>query len=504
MQAFQHYYPWLIGAIFLIIFLIIVTKPIVRYIVNITTDNIMSRILSDNYTENVAELLPSLTRFSLLNLLEMSLRAESGEVIKRPLGSPKKFQSYDTLMFNPPQMTKFSLPENQPVDMKVTLGGNAEKPMTIEIPLMIAAMGYGVAMSEEAKFAFAKASKLLKTANCSGEGPFLPGEPEASGKFVLQICRWSWGARTDEQIAVSDMLEVQMGQGADVGAACFDAVELEGKAQKLAGIEPDAHLASYPAPPGVETPDDWPEFMKKLRQKASGIPIALKLMTTDRLEEELAFAVRLGFDAVMLDGTTGGSHATAPIKQDDFGIPSIYALVRAKQYLKNTGISLVISGGFFTPGQCLKALALGADAIYLGTLPLLALAHGQTQKVLPYEPPTNLVYYTSPDKDLLDLDKAATSVANLLCSMTLEMEEAMRALGKGSLKELAPDDLVALDPITAEFTGVKLVAKPTQQPESKLGAENFSKALADLSKSLELAHIVVQAMEQTITKLRAK
>lgn len=58
-------------------------------------------------------------------------------------------------------------------------------------------------------------------------------------------------------------------------------------------------------------------------------------MATDRLEEELSMAVTLGFDAVMIDGTGGGSHTAAPIKQDDFGIPGLIALIRAKRYLKN-------------------------------------------------------------------------------------------------------------------------------------------------------------------------
>jgi glutamate synthase domain-containing protein 2 len=358
-------------------------------------------------------------------------------------------------MFSPRQMTKLSLPESAQIDMRVTIGPNAEKPLTIKIPLMIGAMAYGLALSEEAKLALARASKILQTTTCSGEGPFLPEEPGETGKFILQICRWSWGGRTDQQIASADMLEVQMGQGADMGAARIEAKEIEGRARILGGLAPGEPAVSLPAPPGVQNPEDWPKFMKNLRQRANGIPIALKIMATDRLEEELAVAVDLGFDAIVIDGAGGGAHATAPIMQDDFSIPSLHALIRAKRYLKNTQISLVVAGGYFTPGQCLKALALGADAIYLGTIPLLALVHNQTIKATPWEPPTTLVYYNSPTKTQLNINQAATSVANVLTSMVLEMEEAMRALGRTSLKELSPNDLVALDSFTAEVTGVR-------------------------------------------------
>ncbi|MGI6093053.1 MAG: FMN-binding glutamate synthase family protein [Veillonellaceae bacterium] len=444
----------------MLIALILLAKPLLRYIVTRVTNDAMAKLLSDDYDQNLAELLPSLKRYSILNLLEMSLRAESGKIVGRPLGSPKHFFGYDNLMFSPRQMTKLSLPENAQIDMSVTIGPNAKKPLTIKIPLMIGAMSYGSGLSEEAKLALAKAAKAVQTAICSGEGPFLPEEPKEAGKFILQICRWSWGLRTDQEIASANMLEVQMGQGADLGTARIAAEELDGRARILGNLAPGEPAIALPAPPGVKTPEDWPMFMSNLRQRANGIPIALKIMATDRLEEELAVAVDLGFDAVVIDGSQGGSHATAPTKQDDFGITSFHSLIRARRYLKDTQISLIVAGGYFTPGQCLKALALGADAIYLGTVPLLALVHNQITKVTPWEPPTTLVYYTSPTKTLLDVDQATLSVANVLTSMVLEMEEAMRALGKSSLNELGPDDLVALDPLTADITGVKLVSDP--------------------------------------------
>ncbi|WP_285717804.1 glutamate synthase-related protein [Pelosinus sp. IPA-1] len=461
MQIIINNYQWIYILLILLVLLLLgamfLAKPVMRYIIKRVTNDALGKLLTDDYTQNIAELLPSLTRFSLLNLVEMSLRAQTGKALARPLGSPKHFVGYDNLMFSPRQMTSLSLPESAKINMSVTIGSSAKKPLKIKIPLMIGGMAYGLAMSEEAKVALARASKKLGTAANSGEGPFLPEEPGESGKFVLQVCCWSWGARTNKQIAFADMLEVKMGQGADVGVSRIEAAEFTGRARVLGGLAPDEPAIVLNAPPGIEKPEDWPRFIEELRQRANGIPIGLKIMATDRLEEELAMAVALGFDAIVIDGCEGGSHATAPIKQDDFGIPSLHALVRAKRFLQDSQMSLIISGGYFTPGQCLKALALGADAIYLATVPLFALGHNQIPKVAPWEPPTTLIYYNSPTKTQLDVDQAATSVANVLTAMVLEMEEAMRALGKKSLKELSAKDLVALDDITARITGVKSV-----------------------------------------------
>lgn len=185
-------------------------------------------------------------------------------------------------------------------------------------------------------------------------------------------------------------------------------------------------------------------------------------MAAGRLEEDLAVAIDLGFDAIILDGAQGGTHGSAPTKQDDFGIPTLNALVRANRFLQEEGvrhqITLITAGGYLTPGECLKALALGADAIALGSIIMMSASGHQAFKVIPFEPPNTIAYYDAPAaSEKLDVDKAATNVVNLLTSMVAEMEEGMRAMGKASLRELGPDDLVALDTYTAEVTGVKRV-----------------------------------------------
>ncbi|GAB6153185.1 FMN-binding glutamate synthase family protein [Desulfosporosinus burensis] len=451
----------LLLALQVLLVLVLLIKPILRYLIGQQISDFSSKLLSDKYTQNLMELWPAGKRISVLNILENGFRAENGKIITRPLGSPKHFPGFDNLMFAPQLMTRLSLPESTKLNMQVTIGPKANKPMIINIPIMIGAMAYGIALSEEAKRALARAAKTLQTSTCSGEGPFLPEERMEAGKFTLQISRWAWGARTQEQIDSADMLEVQMGQGADMGAVTIEAVEFEGRAQELSGLAPDEMAISFPAPPGVQKQSDWPGFMKSLRKRSNGIPIALKLMATGHLEDDLAAAINLGFDAVIIDGAQGGSHATTPIKQDDFGIPSLFALIRAVRFLNNQRVrdrvSLIVAGGYFTPGECLKAIALGADAIYMATVPLLALTHNQISKVIPWEPPTTLVFYDSPAKSKLDIDQAATSVVNALTSMVLEMEEGMRALGKTALKELNAEDLVALDSLSAEVTGVKRV-----------------------------------------------
>lgn len=445
------------GWLVLFVFAFFIIKLFYRTWVQKIFNYVLGRLLQDEYSENLMEFWSAVRRTSVQNIVEMSLRAETGEIIKRPLGSPKSFNHYDNLMFVPAQMTRLPIEPLVPVDMKVTLGPVAEKPMRINIPLIIGGMGYGVALSEEAKIALAKAAKELGTAMNSGEGPFLAEERKAAGKYIWQIGRSSYG-RNPQAIMTSDMIEVQMGQGSRIGGHIMDPKNVQGKAQKLMGVSPHDPIVFGAVTPGITNPWDWPQYVKRLREEAKGKPIGLKIMAGGRIEADLAVVIEAGFDYIAIGGSQGGTSGSSPTISDDFGIPSINALVRTQRYLKEQGvrkdISLIVEGGYQTPGECLKALALGADAIYLGTIPLFALAHKQLGAVLPWEPLTQLVWYNGKYKQRLDIDLAAKSVVNVLKSFTLEMEEGVRAVGKTSLQELGPNDLIALDDWTAEYTGV--------------------------------------------------
>lgn len=446
------------GGTVLVFLAIFLGKRLFRTITQRLFGLVVNRVLSDKYPENLMELWSAIRRTSWQFILEISLRAQEGKIIKRPLGSAKKFLGFDGLMFVPAQMARLPLEDTVPVDMAVTLGPQAEKPLLVNIPLLISGMGFGVALSEESRLALAQAARTVGTAINSGEGPFLPEERQVADKYIWQIGRGSWG-RDPQALAVADMIEVQMGQGARVGPHIMDPSTIKGKAQKLMRVSPVESARSGAVTPGVKSPWDWPQYVAELRQATRGKPIALKIMAGGRLEADLAVALEAGFDIIALDGAQGGTDGASPILEDDFGLPSLQALVRAVRYLREQGaekrVSLIIGGGFFTPGECLKAIALGADAIYLGTVPLFALIHRQIEKVMPWEPLTRLVDYNSKYSPKLDIKLASQSVINVLNSMVMEMQEGIRALGKSSISEVGPNDLVALDAWTAEVTGIK-------------------------------------------------
>ena len=201
--------------------------------------------------------------------------------------------------------------------------------------------------------------------------------------------------------------------------------------------------------PGAATPRELRKLVPELRRLIDGGPVGVKLAATHDLERELAAVLEAGVDVIAIDGSQGGTHSSPPIIADDFGIPTVHALHRAARFLERSGarrgVSLVIGGGLRTPGEFLKALALGADAIYVGSAVMMAATHGQLSKSIPFEPITQIAWATGKKAETFDPEQGAQTVANFLKACTGELAEAARALGKRSIREINRDDLIALE-----------------------------------------------------------
>jgi Glutamate synthase domain 2 len=448
-------------AIFLAGFIALIGfRPLVKLLV----ERVVRRLLKDRYPENLWEMVTAFMRINPRIIVENSLRAETGGVIERPFGSPRKFLKFDGLVFSPAQLAVLPQPEYVPVDLRVTIGPKAAKPLTLDIPLMAGAMGFGIGVSDKVKNAIARGTAAVGTCTNSGEGPFLPEERQLSRYYILQYNSGHW-SKDAETLRQADAIEIHIGQGATAAAASFiPPPYLEGRASELLQVPDDEVLVIPSRHREIRRPEDLKTLVDNLRKTTGGVPIGVKIIPSGRLEEDLEVAISAGVDFISIDGAQAGTKGGAPILEDDFGLPTIFALVRAVRYLRERGvkdrISLLTGGGYTSPGECLKALALGADAVYMGTALLWAMTHDQVIKTLPWEPPTQLTIYTGTHKEEFDEVKAGENLANFLKSFTEEIKIAIRAMGKTSLREVTAADLVALDEWTSKVTGIPLAHEP--------------------------------------------
>lgn len=418
-------------------------------------------VLTRPMSDTLAELYVSTRSTAPLDLLYTSLRSATGHLVIRPMGSAKPVRGFDDLALIPAQLAARPRRAPEPVDLSVTLGRRARRPLRLPLPLYLSGMAYGLAVTRATRLALAKASGEVGIPLNSGQGPFLTEERALASRYVLQFGRWDWN-REPDILRQADMIEVQVGQGAMPGNAIIASPEEVGpEVRRLMGLRPDQspdiHADLYLERPN--RPASLTAVVRHLREVTDGVPIAVKMGAGDRLEEDLDVALEAGVDVVVVDGTEGAT-GNAPITlSDHFGIPSLPALVRAVRHLDRRGargeVQLCISGGFREPGEFIKAYALGADAVGLATVAMFALAHPQITRTVPFLPPTDLVFYRSRPQIPLDVDRAARALVNFLRSCEEEMAVALRTMGHLRVADLGPDDLCALDPEVARVCGVR-------------------------------------------------
>ena len=471
MAIFDYFLALVFSYLFLGILFLLLKRPLINGII----DKIVKRIMVDPYPENLLEMHNVFSKVSPENVFETDIRGTSGAPLKRPFGSPRRLSPWDKLLLNPVYLTREPLAE-QEVDTKIRIGKNSSKPLDLDLPIILGGMAYGIGVSKKTRIALAEATTRLNTATNAGVGPLLPEERRAAKNLILQYHRGDWGNEA-EILKQADMVEIQLGYGA-LGSAAVTVLpeEISAGFRAFMGLEEGEELKFKAQAPEVRNGTDLATLVRKLKKITQGVPVGIKIGATHLLEEELTLIARANPDFISIDGAEAGINFSPGILADDLGLPTLPALCRTVEFLKREGlrdsISLIISGGLYTPGHFLKALALGADVVAVGTVVLLALAHTQLTKVMPWEPPTNLVYEIGPAKNKLSVEVGAKSVTNYLQSCHKELKLAMGSLGRGSLAELSVADLCALTPEVALMTGAELgIYSPDKKP---LSVENIT------------------------------
>ncbi len=432
-----------------------------RKIIDRTFTKSMKKIMTDTYDENIWELVSATRRVGPQVIVETNLRAEEGKEIERPLGSPKNFPSLEQLMFGFSQLHIMPTDLDVTIDTSVIIGKKARKPVSLEIPIMVSGMAFGVALSEAAKVALATGCSLVGTATNTGEGPFLPSERKAARTLILQFNRGDW-SKTDDIIEQGDMIEIQVGQGALGGVGhVFTADKIDKELRKYYDYPPGKDAVAHSKQPEVQKPEQLVKLVNKLRRITGGVPIGVKLAAGKYLEKDLDIAIDADVDFIAIEGAEAATKGSSPILQDDFGIPTIYAVDRTVNHLikrkVKDKISIIACGKLRTPGDFLKALALGADACYIGSIALFAMSHDQVLKPLPFEPPTQLVWYKGKMAAKFNSNLAAQNLAKFLNSCTKEISQGVKALGKQSIHEVNKGDLMSLDEVIAKALNIPMV-----------------------------------------------
>jgi glutamate synthase domain-containing protein 2 len=411
---------------------------------------------------------------------EIQEKAQLGRYRIRGFGTLRRrpLPSVDDLTFLPASLTRIPLEGYREKCVTTTILGTrfAEKPIQLEIPVMITGMSYG-ALSLNAKVALAKGASAVGSSTTSGDGGMLPAERENSKTMVVEVLPSRYGHNVHD-LRRADAIELTIGQGAKPGTGgLLLGSKVSPEIARIRELPPGVDQRSPARHPDFLGPDDMIIKIEELREATDGrVPIFVKMGAT-RVFDDVKLAVKCGADVVAIDGMEGGTAASPELLQDHTGIPTLAAIVEARRALEDLGVfgqvQLIAAGGIKSGVDVAKALALGADACYIGTAALIALNCNRALFVEDYERLGTRpgfchhchtgrcpVGVTTQDPELmarLEIDEAAERVANFLLSMTLEVQMIARACGKANVHDLDPDDLRALTIEAAAITGIPLV-----------------------------------------------
>ena len=380
--------------------------------------------------------------------------ASTGKPPSGGLHATKKIPvSLDNINFIPAQLAKRPVDYfREHISSRTVIGSRAKKPLELETPIMIAAMSFG-ALGKPAKIALATASTLAGTADNTGEGGMLPEERSEAKLLVAQYSTGRFGV-DENYLRSADAIEIKIGQGAKPGQGGLlpkEKITEEIARIRKVGMNEDLHSPAYH--PDIKSLSDLKKKIAWLRKFCKG-PIIVKL-GAGNVEEDVRIAVRAGADVIAIDGFGGGTGAAPQVMMNEMGLPIVMAVVRARRELDRLKAKqeLIVAGGLRTGGDVAKMLALGADAVYMGSSLLAAMGCIQCLQCYRGLCPVGI---TTHDKRLhAKFDKnAAQHVANFIKACTEEVKMISGACGYDDIHALSARDLVALDGLTEKILEV--------------------------------------------------
>lgn len=398
------------------------------------------------------------------SMIGIKIIADTGEGITGAMGSQKRLPfTLDDLHFIPAQVHRIPLNREDPVDTVFTLGPLAKRPLVLPTPILVSGMSYG-AVSKRLKLAIAGASARLGFGFNTGEGGILDEElATAPGTLIIQYSTGRFGI-TEEKLKKAAAVEIRFGQGAYPGKGSFlPAGKITPDIARVRGLQ-EGEAASSPAHhPDMTNPEEIREKIAWLRSLTGGVPIGAKIGCGD-IEEDVTDLAVAGVDFIALDGFGGGTGATDLAVRENVGIPLLAALPRADRALRSLGardrISLIGGGGLRTSADFARCLALGADAVYLGTAALIAINCEQYRICHTGLCPTGVTTQNPILGEQLDPEKGIERLCNFVQVSTGEMAGFARITGKHRIQDLDITDLVALKKELAEIIGCSWLGGP--------------------------------------------
>ena len=397
----------------------------------------------------------NLKRFDGGVMDDIHAMALTGESVDSAMDTAVPVPNFDDILFLGAQLATSPKNADCDVNIRTVIGKKAERPMDLEMPVYISHMSFG-ALSGRAKIALSKGSAMAGTAMCSGEGGALWDEMVAAHRYIFEYIpnQYSFNDMTLEHCSA---IEIKIGQGTKPGmGGHLPGEKVTEIIATMRGKRRGEDILSPSKFPGLDTPEDLKEMVDMLRGRSGGLPIGVKI-AAGHIEEDLEFISHSGCDFITIDGRGGATGSSPKFLKDSSSVPTVYALSRARRYMDEHGMDqeLVITGGFRTSGDCIKALAMGADAVAISSAALMALGCQRYRICNTGMCPMGIATQDPELESRLDVESGSMRVGNYLNALANEIRSFLRVSGHSGLEELSLGDLCTVSSEIAENTGIR-------------------------------------------------
>ncbi len=419
--------------------------------------------------------------WTLEAMQDIAKQAQTGGVLLASMGTPSPYPIYwDHLLLNASQVTNPSIdPLREPMETRVFLGSSPEAlkvnerqqqvveplppQLKLDMPIMFSAMSFG-SISLNAQKALALAARELGTFFNVGEGGMHRDlEPFADCAFA-QVASGRFGV-DPHYLNTAAAIEVKIGQGAKPGIGGHLPGEKTSAEVSRTRMIPEGSDAISPAPHhDIYSIEDLRQLVFSIKE-ATGYrkPVAVKIAAVHNAAAIASGMARTGADIIVVDGFRGGTGAAPKRIRDAVGIPVELALAAIDQRLRDEGIrstvSLVASGSVRNSADVVRAIALGADAVSIGSAALIAMGCHQCGDCSSGRCNWGIATQRPALTERLDPQAAAERVVNLLRAWTCELQEMMGGMGINAVDSLRGNRLllrgVGLNEKELEILGVK-------------------------------------------------
>ena len=394
---------------------------------------------------------------------EIYRQAESGGVLLSSMGNPDTYPEFwNRLLINASQVTNPPIdPLREPMETQVRLGSGRAKierdengrlktalppQLELQVPVMFSAMSYG-SVSYNVHAALARAAKEMGIYYNTGEGGLHRDLYGYGDHTIVQVASGRFGVFR-EYLDAAAAIEIKMGQGAKPGIGGHLPAAKITPAVARTRMIPEGSDAISPAPHhDIYSIEDLRQLVMSVKE-ATGCrkPVIVKVAAVHNIEAIASGIARSGADVIAIDGFRGGTGAAPTRIRDNVGIPVELALARVDDRLREEGVrdnvSIVVGGSIRSSADMLKAIALGADACYIGTAALISLGCHLCRSC--HTGICNWGIATQiPDLVArLDPDEGARRLVNLVTAWKHELEEMMGCMGINSVEALRGNRLM--------------------------------------------------------------